>query len=547
MRRPSGQWPVRRSTDLALGSRLAHVRASVTSCPEFLWLSHPRVLRHRSLAARGRRGPARQPNVLFIAVDDLRPELGCYGDTLANSPNIDRLAASRPRLHARLLPAGRLLAVPHQPADRPAARHDQGLRPRNPLPRHHPRRRHPAPALQEPRLLTPRASARSTTAASTTRPPGPSPGQAPKASSGTLAREPAPEPAATKKAADQEGQRAAAAAPPSSPPTCPTRPTPTATPPTRPSPPSQKLKDQPTALLPRRRLPQAPPALRRAEEVLGPLRPRRRSSSPPTPSCPRTPPTTPAPPGASCAATATSPPPAPSPTTWPASLIHGYYACVSYIDAQVGRLLDELDRLGLADNTIVILWGDHGWKLGEHGLWCKHTNFELDARAPMHPPRPRRAKRRQAHRRPRRVRRHLPHPLRAGRPAAARGHSKAPASPRSSRIPTSPGRPPPSASTPAAPRHGLLDEDRPLPLHRVDRQRRPAKVDARELYDHQTDPAENVNIAGETAQRTLVTELSQQLKAGWKAAKPQEFAFRNQAGAPLHAPPGEQPPPDDPE
>lgn len=64
-------------------------------------------------------------------------------------------------------------------------------------------------------------------------------------------------------------------------------------------------------------------------------------------------------------------------------LIHGYYACVTYIDVQLGRLLGELDRLGLRDKTIVILWGDHGWKLGEHSSWCKHTNFEIDARAPL--------------------------------------------------------------------------------------------------------------------------------------------------------------------
>jgi len=64
-------------------------------------------------------------------------------------------------------------------------------------------------------------------------------------------------------------------------------------------------------------------------------------------------------------------------------LIHGYRACVSYVDAQVGRLLDELDRLNLADNTIVIIWGDHGWKLGDWGMWCKHTNFELDTHVPM--------------------------------------------------------------------------------------------------------------------------------------------------------------------
>ncbi|MFV0268978.1 MAG: sulfatase [Draconibacterium sp.] len=64
-------------------------------------------------------------------------------------------------------------------------------------------------------------------------------------------------------------------------------------------------------------------------------------------------------------------------------LIQGYYACVSYTDAQVGKVLDELDRLGMAENTIVILWGDHGWHLDEHGLWCKHCNFEKVLHAPV--------------------------------------------------------------------------------------------------------------------------------------------------------------------
>ncbi|MFO7902677.1 MAG: sulfatase [Pirellulaceae bacterium] len=64
-------------------------------------------------------------------------------------------------------------------------------------------------------------------------------------------------------------------------------------------------------------------------------------------------------------------------------LIRGYHACVSLIDAQVGRLLNELERLDLAENTIIILWGDHGWQLGEHGFWCKHTNFEVATRTPL--------------------------------------------------------------------------------------------------------------------------------------------------------------------
>ncbi|MFC2156491.1 sulfatase [Acidobacteriota bacterium] len=55
---------------------------------------------------------------------------------------------------------------------------------------------------------------------------------------------------------------------------------------------------------------------------------------------------------------------------------HAYWACVSYIDAQIGILLEELNRLGLERNTIVVVWGDHGWHLGDHLVWGKHTNFE---------------------------------------------------------------------------------------------------------------------------------------------------------------------------
>ena len=65
------------------------------------------------------------------------------------------------------------------------------------------------------------------------------------------------------------------------------------------------------------------------------------------------------------------------------NLIHAYYAAVSFTDAQVGKLLDELKKQGLDKNTIVVLWGDHGWHLGDHLLWAKHTNFEQATRAPL--------------------------------------------------------------------------------------------------------------------------------------------------------------------
>lgn len=65
------------------------------------------------------------------------------------------------------------------------------------------------------------------------------------------------------------------------------------------------------------------------------------------------------------------------------TLIHGYYAAMSYMDAQVGRVLAALDETGLAKNTIVVFWGDHGWHLGDHGMWCKHSNYEQAARIPL--------------------------------------------------------------------------------------------------------------------------------------------------------------------
>ena len=139
------------------------------------------------------------------------------------------------------------------------------------------------------------------------------------------------------------------------------------------------------AVLPRRRVRQAAPAVRRAEEVLGPV-PAGRADQ---------------------AARRTATPPKGAPElaftdfgelrsyhdmpkdAEPVSdeqareLIHGYYAAISYMDAQVGRVLAELDELGLRDNTIVVLWGDHGWHLGEQGMWCKHTNYENATRAAL--------------------------------------------------------------------------------------------------------------------------------------------------------------------
>jgi len=64
-------------------------------------------------------------------------------------------------------------------------------------------------------------------------------------------------------------------------------------------------------------------------------------------------------------------------------LIHGYYACVSYIDHEIGRLIKHLKKLNIYDNSIIVLWGDHGWQLGEHNLWAKHCNYQTSLKVPL--------------------------------------------------------------------------------------------------------------------------------------------------------------------
>lgn len=203
-------------------------------------------------------------------------------------------------------------------------------------------------------------------------------------------------------------------------------------------------------------------------------------------------------------------------------LIRGYYAATSFADAQVGRLLSELKSLGLADNTIVILWGDHGYQLGEQGLWCKHTNFENSTRTV----------------------------LIVSKPGDTAGRSNALVE----LVDVYPticdltGLPIPSdlEGTSLVPllKDASADWDHlafsQYPRQgdkvmgysiRTDRYRynewqenwktpEQIRVVAAELYDHRTDPEETVNLANDPKHANDRKQLSLLLKQGWKAAKP---------------------------
>lgn len=204
-------------------------------------------------------------------------------------------------------------------------------------------------------------------------------------------------------------------------------------------------------------------------------------------------------------------------------LKHGYYASVSYIDAQVGRLLETLDSLGLSNNTIVVLWGDHGYKLGEHNSWAKMTNFEIDTRAPL-------------------IIRNVPgkksvridnliefvdiYPSlceMAGLPVPAYLHG-------TSFVPlvNDPSRPGKKAVFSQFLREGIWVAPDGVEYMgyaiRTDHYRyvvwknwKTKTVAAAELYDHRTDPGENVNLAGKSESSTVIAELEAQMPLHWRA------------------------------
>lgn len=204
-------------------------------------------------------------------------------------------------------------------------------------------------------------------------------------------------------------------------------------------------------------------------------------------------------------------------------LKHAYYACVSFMDAQVGRLWKSLDELGLRDNTIVVLWGDHGWQLGEHGMWDKHSNFETSTWAPLIVRTP--------GQKPGRTNALVEFvdiyptlselcglPLDDG----LEGCSFAP-------LIKDPDRQWKSAAFSqyqrVIPGYGQVARGMGYSM-RTDRYRFTewlvpgTEFRVYELYDHRTDPDENINLAVAAAHKPLVDGLKEKLHAGWKAALP---------------------------
>lgn len=203
--------------------------------------------------------------------------------------------------------------------------------------------------------------------------------------------------------------------------------------------------------------------------------------------------------------------------------IHGYYAGTSFSDANVGEVLSELNRLGLTRNTIVVLWGDNGWHLGEQDYWGKTTNFEVAARVPLIVS--------------------LPGMRTAGRitdalvefvdiyptvaelcgltaPRSFEGTSFRP-------LLDNPDRRWKQAAFSQYPRRATSRGQKVMGYSmRTDRYRFTEWAGANgelfgvELYDHQTDPGETQNLANRPENLGLVEELRKQLRAGWRAALP---------------------------
>jgi arylsulfatase A-like enzyme len=198
-------------------------------------------------------------------------------------------------------------------------------------------------------------------------------------------------------------------------------------------------------------------------------------------------------------------------------LIRAYYASLSYTDAQIGNVLNELDRLGLRENTVVIVWGDHGYHLGNHGLWNKHSNFEKAVHVPMIVSVP---GKRSAGRKSAALTEFVDiYPSLAEicalpKPDGVEGTSFAPLLDR-------PNRAWKTAAFTQYPRGKAMGYSIRTERYRYTEWITPESDERpRELYDYSKDPDERINLAGLPESESLVRDLSARLKAGWRGALP---------------------------
>lgn len=197
-------------------------------------------------------------------------------------------------------------------------------------------------------------------------------------------------------------------------------------------------------------------------------------------------------------------------------LIKAYYAAASYTDAQIGKVVKELDKLGLREKTIIVLWGDHGWQLGEHSLWCKHTNFEEATHAPLIISVPGQKPGKTSD-----LAEFVDiYPTLcelAGLPIPP-GHEG------TSLVPVikNPKRPWKRAAFSQYPRPGkVMGYSMRTDHYRYTEWIKDGKdVVGTELYDYTADPLGNVNVAGKPENKELVAKLAKMLHDGWKGAAP---------------------------
>lgn len=192
---------------------------------------------------------------------------------------------------------------------------------------------------------------------------------------------------------------------------------------------------------------------------------------------------------------------------------HAYHACISYVDAQIGRILEALEELGLADNTLVVLCADHGWNLGEHNFWGKHNTLHHSLHVPLIIRTPSRRTPQRSNALVELVDLYPTLCDLAGLPIPphAEGVSIGP-------LLSDPDQPWKPAAF-ARWQHGChaVKTDRYLYTQWLDAEGRPTQ---HMLFDHQLDPQENVNLADRAEARAIVEHHRDLLRRGWQAAWP---------------------------